>query len=107
MTALLEYLIWITRPRTIIMDWPRLSLIKTNSISHKQRTSKNLTLSVILYGFSSVMAFWQEVTARFGLFPSENEIRNRPWTRTMIYLASLATLYLKILLVNFAMPVKE
>ena len=73
--------------------WPILSLIKTDSISHKQRTSINLTLSAILYGFSSIMAFWQEETARFGLFPSENEIKNRSLTRTMIHSASLANLH--------------
>ena len=122
MTALLEYLIWITRPRTLITEpkkttlqqshqprlasWPILSLIKTDSISHKQCTPKNLT-EFDLYGFSGIMAFWQEETARFGLFPSENEIKNRSWTRTMIHSASLTTFYLRILLLNFTIPVKE
>ena len=112
MTALLEYLIWITRPRTnnhgakkppcksSEHKLPILSSIKTDSISHKQRTPKNLTMSAILYGFSSVMAFWQEETARFGLFPSKNEIKNRSWSRTMFHSASLATFYPRILLTN-------
>ena len=38
-------------------SWPILSAIKTDSISHKQRAQKNLTLNVILCGFSSVMEF--------------------------------------------------
>ena len=53
------------------------------------------------------MALWQEEMARFGLFPFENEIKNRSWTCTMIHSASLATFYPKIFLVNFAIPVKE
>ena len=44
----------------------------------------------MLYGFLSMMAFWQEEKARFEVFPFENEIKNRSWTRTMIHSANLA-----------------
>ena len=114
------YLIWITHPHTIITERKKttlqqslqlrlnlLHLIKTDSISNKQHTPKNQTLSVILYGFSCIMAFWQEESAQFGLFLSENETKNRSWTHTMIHSASLATFYPRILLVNFAMSVKN
>ena len=69
MTALLEYLIWITHPHTIITErkntllqshQPRLSYTEFNKDRFYQPQvahTKNLTLSVILYGFLSVMAF--------------------------------------------------